>query len=510
MIIQQKTRTERQKEGYHKWRNSGYVGGLKWPTGVGKSYAALNIFVDEYVTQHPSSVILVVTATRALYEEWIKNYRELETKNWININIVNIDTYVNTGVHLVCDLLVLDEPSSMFGDERSKIWKRRTCTFKHNLWLDATPYDQQNRHKEFLAAFPIVDEISEEEAEANNWKSRYTVINYGIELDEETREEYNKLTVEISDYMSKFGGDLKRAGKMIKGWDQLLEDGTMKSWTPFECALAWAHVNGWNEYIMNIAQGHVVAPSKGDYERASTIDGMWNPNVIIGYAKNVFDLIRKRRHILFRSPTKVEATTEVFRRFSDVPIISFSESIDFINQLQAKVTAELGPIIVPYHSSLASTPLLKGKDGNLTWVGEGEEVLVTTKKSPNYGKLKLFGKKNLHEAALNDFRLGRARIMNASTSLDKGANVSDKIRVVVINSETSDPKQFIQRVGRGTRIDKEEPGAEVLVIVVYFVNTREYDYIRHSQKTKAPVKWIFDLSELDKTSDDLYDDEFFL
>jgi len=70
------TKSERIEIGIEKWRINKGLGGLKWPTGFGKTTGALNI-VKNMVNKNPELRVLILVHSTTLKDQWSDKIEEL-------------------------------------------------------------------------------------------------------------------------------------------------------------------------------------------------------------------------------------------------------------------------------------------------------------------------------------------------------------------------------------------------------------------------------------------------
>lgn len=467
-------KNERQLHAVSRWISNGAIGGFVWPTGMGKTYTGVNHIVTPMAIRNPAALTIVLVPSANLKEAWT---RQAEGTNTL---VLTGQEVLDHKVIRECSLLIVDEFSSFYGPEMRKCFEVYV-KFKWMNWLDATPYDREGRYKEFIAKYPVVDTITEPEAIANGWIAGYNVHNIALHMTEETKARYAEHSDEIARLLGLFGDDLTRANKVLKGF----VDKNNVQWSGFQAAIAWSHRNGWSQEIKRIAEGDAGSP---DYNAASQIHAMWNPHIVIGYARQLFEAIRHRTFLMYHSPEKISAAFELVKANAGKKTIAFSQSTQFAEQLYVKVDALFPNSAVRYHSKLEGQPLRADANGDPSFIGKGDYIRYTSKSAYKFGEPKSFGTALLRKTALSDFAKPECWFISAAAALDKGFD-EKTIELAIVNSQTSNPTQFTQRKGRATRIDDKAPERRVTILVLYFKDTVEYSWLMKAQGKHAKVQW---------------------
>ncbi len=189
------------------------------------------------------------------------------------------------------------------------------------------------------------------------------------------------------------------------------------------------------------------------------IEDLWNPNVFIGYARNLINAVRGRKDLLCTANAKYNATLEIINKFDKVKTILFSESTVFADKIGLLLNKANHPTVI-YHSQLKTT-------------------MATSAKS---GKFIKMGKVRLKREAIEKIRSGRARIMSTARSLDKGFDVPD-LRMSITTSGSQNATQYKQRSGRPTRKEDGAIGEEpVLLINLFIRETQDEIWLKGRQE----------------------------
>ena len=462
MIQVHKEKLNRQIEGINKWRMSEAYGApsngcgtLWWVTGMGKTYASC-IIGNKLFEKNSASSIVVIVPGSDLEKQWraeAKNF--LGEENFKKIEIFTIDKIVENKYRIECSLLILDEVHEYLTPERIKVVDGTYITARFKLGLTATWEDSQGRHKLIEKYIPVVDRITEIEAEEKGFISKSIEYNIGVKLTSSELEEYKTQTDIINKHMNKFGKTkpLELAGKVLCG------EGKNKGYN-FACAIA--QHNGWRNGMDLTIQSN------------QEIFDLWNPKKIIGYAKQLMDAVRTRKNILYNAQNKLKVAKELFFKYDKLKTIFFSQSTYFadqlayiINEQHKQLTGTDTKICISYHSKIETQIRFD--------VVKGKEVK--------------FGATKLKKEAIDGIKSGKYRGISTASSLDRGFDVHN-IRLGITTSGTQNPTQYTQRKGRTIRVEDNNPDIIKLVINVYVIGTKDEEWLRNRQKK---VKTIFTL-----------------
>lgn len=472
-----KKRQARQRQAIKRWRFADEYGspakgfGTLWhPTGMGKTFTALNECVTLYLNKKSIRTVLVLVHREKLLKQW-----ESEIKNFIQehhhsqIIVQTVQYYIKNKIVPSCDLLIVDEVHKFYGDEFFTYVDGTNIKRKHLLCLTASYLDPQGRHVQLDKIAPVIDHVTEQEAISNGWISKYIEYNLKIELTNEERKRYNELCEFIDANLCMFPEDksFAAAQKCIAGG---MKDGTF--YTGKQFATAWALHNGFNPDL--------------DTEEQKEINAMWNPGVIIGYAKKVMKGVRERKRFLYTCDSKINTVINLINALEGYKIMSFSESTEFADKIYNILNSQKEHSCVVYHSQLESRPL-KDEKGN--WVRYGPKAKRANEK-------KLFGLTTLKRVYTEAFINNKVKVLSTAKTLDEGFDCKD-IEVGIISSRTSNFNQQIQRKGRNIRIIPEKPDAVMLIINTYIEGTRDYDILRYAQrKSTNKIYWVSEIEQI--------------
>ena len=443
MIKIDQNRLARQEIGGSKWRRNNGQGTLEYPTGVGKTFVAVNIIMKRMLIKDPTRAFLIVVPRIPLKLQW---ERELTAAGITNFQAVVINGLVLQNTLYSCDLLVLDEIHRY----AAPIFKRvfDLVEYKYILGLTATLKRLDFRHKLLEAHCPIVDVITPEEARYNNWVAKYEEYALKIKMTQAEKQEYERLNDMFFRYFGRFNQDFDLA---------------MSCLTNKQARLDYAYNQGWDS-------------------RRFDDSYMWSPKNIQKYAVLFSRSMHQRKQFLYNLHQKVGIVKEIANR-NPVKTIMFSESTDFADQ----VVGTLGSIATPYHSYILS--------GIETYT---KITKYKTKPDKHEVKTRKIGRKRLLARAIERFKDNRykTRFLATAKALDEGLDVPD-VECAIVASYTSNPTQQIQRRGRAVRKWTFKDGSEKRPIIIYLYTegTQEEVWLKKSLKHTG-IKYIESVDEI--------------
>jgi|VirMetMinimDraft_7_1064189.scaffolds.fasta_scaffold02370_7 superfamily II DNA or RNA helicase len=479
----------RQEETITKWIWHKGKGGIQCPTGFGKTFTALFVAARKMLLKKPNTRVIVVVPFDNLRTQWRNEIDKLIPEFRGRIYVDTVQAFQAKGLQYSCDLLILDEVDEYFAAGRSNIWNGTWIKFNWLLWLSATPADKQKRDTEFVKLYPTVDVITTEEAIEKGWISNYEIYNLGVDLTEEEEQAYSHASDVIDKALSKFNNNFEFAARCLSGH----KDDKGNDHSAYECSIMWASHLGWRPDLAQIADGTIPA-NKATQEYALKVLSQWTPNLVMGYAKELFRYIKIRNKILWQASNKINLFIDIAKAIPKARIIGFGQSTDFADNVTAKLNNE-GIVSVAYHSNLESRPLRQDEAGSPTLFGSGPYITYTTKSSQKYGEVKLFGTKVLKTLILKAVLTGVARVIMSASALDKGSNMPG-LNLAIITSLTSNPSQFIQRLGRAIRINPLEENKKALIICMYVRNSKEERTLQNVQSSGETIYWINTVQEI--------------
>jgi superfamily II DNA or RNA helicase len=470
------SKTKRQEEFAAKWRHSSDYGASKngsgtfWAvTGFGKTYGTIQQIIKPFLEKASSNYITILVAREIHYQHWIS---ELDIHLKVvndrkRVKVVTVQYLIKNDLRLATNLLIVDELHKFYGEEYIQYVNGNLIQFTYNLGLTATFRDPRGRHKKLMDLYYPIDVITQEEALEKGWISQFVEYNVGINLSKDEIKEYKSYQDAISKHLPKFGDAGTRAaflchrgGKGRNGRTQTAEQWCMQ----------YALHMGW----------------RPDIEKSHSINALWNPAKIRGYARQVVENLKNINDFLYNNKSKYEVAMTILRKFNDKKIMTFGQSTKFADDLAEQFNVEELGNAVSYHTQLKSRPL-KNQHGEYIRYKSGKRA----------GEVKKFGLTSLKKMIINAFVTGTANVLCTASAMDENFDCPD-IEVGLITARTSNPNKQLQRGGRIKRILPKDPNAIMLIINLYCKNTKDYDWLRISQgKNEHIVKWVEDIDDIE-------------
>lgn len=451
-------RLARQEICVDKWFSANCDGILDIHPGVGKTFIA-SLAIKRLEKEVKSTYVVVVPSSE-LEIQWKRKIIEFFPQYLIDrVVIKTMHTVISEGLNYDVETLIIDEIHEFTTEERLKIIDGTIIKFKRFLGLTGSGDDKN--FKFITRHHKIIDYISGEEAIEKGYISASIEYNLALDLTLVEKELYDNFTNTINKNLPKFENNLTYAQFVLSGGKH--STGVYYSGAGWAWGLAVK--KGWHKNL--------------DLSRESdkTIDSMWNPNLFIGYAKNLINAIRGRKHLLCTATAKYNTILEILNRFNKIKTILFSESTDFADKIALILNKNNHPTVV-YHSKLKT-------------------IMCTSSKS---GKFIKMGKVRLKKEALDKIRDGRARVLSVTKSVDKGLDIPD-LRMGITSSGTQGTTQYKQRSGRPTRRE-DDPTYDlpVLLINLYIKDTQDEKWLVTRQENNThKVIDITQVSQIDYT-----------
>lgn len=204
------------------------------------------------------------------------------------------------------------------------------------------------------------------------------------------------------------------------------------------------------------------------YARSLNKSG-WTTERIQIHAVQFSLAMRKRKELLYKTNSKLNSALKILEKgeFKNRKVITFSQSTEIADRLTDNLNTEK-EIAVSYHSNI---PTIKDENGK-------KKGVIKRKKE----NMKRF----------NDGRT-TVKIINTAKALDEGFDVSDITRTILI-SGTSEPRQFLQRLGRSLR---KKEGKHAIMVCFYIRDSQDAKWLRNAQKWIRKDK-IVEVESVDK------------
>lgn len=206
-LFKTSTRDERQEEARIKWIKNRCKGCWVFPTGTGKTFAAIKA-IKSVIDKYPALRFLVIVPTDNLKIQWEQYF----DNNGLSLNGEAV--IVNTAIknQYQTDILVIDECHRVNSTTFRNIFS--TIQYKYILGLTATYERLDDLHKEVMEKYcPIIDKISLEEALFNNWIS--TFKEYQVLLDVDDIDVYKQYNKEFQEHFEYLGYDFNLAMSLL-------------------------------------------------------------------------------------------------------------------------------------------------------------------------------------------------------------------------------------------------------------------------------------------------------
>ena len=459
MFKEDPKKSARQEVGFQKWRFSKQHGAskngqglIKWVGAMGKTYASCKYAIKPYVEANFEEVVILVPLAE-LIPQWHKTLRATIQGDALKRVYVNtVQGYHAQGAEFNCGLLVIDEIHKFYGEEFIQYIDNTKIKFKHCLGLSATPFDPQGKWKLVQHLYPVVDEITPEEARREGYTSEFAEFNLGIDLSATEQAYYEELSQEIAAGNAKFGkGGFLLALKCVGGGKHPSDN---RYYGAGQWAMGHARDMGWK----------ADDPSTHQY----------NPSVIIGLAKKLIAAVQERKALVQRHPVKRKIVQELLDKFKEKTII-FGESTNMADDIHED-NLKAGRKSVVFHSNIESRTMLD----------ENGDVILYGKSAKKAGQPKSFGKDTLRKYAITSIREGTADIIVSAKALDVGFDVPT-MRMGIIVDRNSNANNQLQRLFRIFRIDPDNPEDTVLAVNIYIRNTVDERWLKSAQRTTTSV-----------------------
>jgi superfamily II DNA or RNA helicase len=463
------------------WFSHKGIGVCEAVTGFGKTYIAI-IAIYRLNLKYPGEKTIVVVPSLKLYKDWIDHVIDFNLKD-VQVYVVNTYTkeYVKTYVKYNCTLLVCDEIHRVLSLRGTLFNKTITCTnYRLLLGLTAT-LEQEERDILATLNIPIADTVTMSEARRFGYISEYIVYNYGLTLNTNLREVYDRFNDIHNSNFAKF---------------RYFVDGN-KNWEFIRACTAGNQVKARvGEDVKTGQEWREWYAEKMNWD-SSDNEHDWSPKNISKYAHQWNWAMTERKNFLYNIPAKIEAVKEITNKF-DVPTITFAETIQFVDSL----VKELGSKARAYHSNIPPLIIYEPAKAyrNFKYAkafrqrvnGKIEFDEAEGKYAIHYNKeIKLAGSK-LKQKIINDFEDNKFSVLCTAKALDEGFNV-EGIELGIICSASSKQRNSIQRTGRTLRF---VPNKTARIINLYIKDTQDEYWLKKRQKGDTNIRWVESIDEI--------------
>jgi len=408
-------RTKRQRGIVGRWLNNNGVGTLEAATGFGKTRVGLLCIKNWRKRTKTKGRVLIVNPSEFLRDQWLEELKEYDLLELSESNIINS---IIKG-EFETDLLVLDEIHRYTAKKFGEVFKR----VKYTSILGLTALIEGKERKRIINTYaPVIDRVLLEECRLNKWVSDFDVYNLGLDISDHTKDEYNKITYQFNNTFSFFEHNFNLAMACLKGNSEASEHA-----------------------------------KKVSLERGQ----------VIGIARKWMNYMTIRKEMLYGCPEKIKACVDIYRKFEDKQIITFSQKTDTADLIRDAINKTFGKDrAVAYHTGI-----------------KGKQIIIDGKKYKHRDGLVEYFKRDEYPHNL----------LATAKALDEGANIPH-INLGIITDGTSTKRQNIQRWGRTLRYIE---GEETIIIELYIKDTKDEDWLRDRQEG-IPRKLITYIDSLDE------------
>lgn len=405
--------------------------------------------VKQFANKNKDSQILIVVDnynTRIKIKEYINSIDDID----YNIKILSSD-YINEKYKYNYKLAITVNINSNY-----KVINKlcNECTFILCIFNEITKNDFNNNVDNRINK--IVVDIPANTAVNDCFSLPVEEEHIPIELSDADKELYTKYTNYINESMTIFG-NLDNITKCRNGD---IEHNISAS--QFRYMLA--KENGWDEKLdMSIGFN-------------AMIDEVYNPNVLLEKANNIYNISNLRRNLISDNLNKLDVILDIVKNNIGKKILIISKRGEFATII-ANTLNENNISCGEYHNDIPSR-----------YIKNGSGEYITYKSGANKGKLKLFGAKAISSLFMNTFNEGDISIL----SIKESSSSELKIAVDLIIQTTP---LYIDSIDIIRRFNNIEFNNIVKVFKLFCTNTIEHTKIT-KQKNYPNVKIIANDKEI--------------
>ena len=485
-------RLEKQLQIFSDWVSNDALGFVEACTGFGKTMEAF-IAIKRMNLIKPNYNTIVILPNTLLYKDWVdEDYGYIKVHKLRNVKPYVVNTYTMTDTDRNCNLLIVDE-AHRYANNESKYFSTVIDSSNYNFCL-ALSGSLTNDQREFLttANVPRIAEVTQKEAEINGWVSKSIVYNFGIELDEDTKEKVDNITAIHNSNFKKFNHDFNTARGCGVGKDKI--------YTAYKKGMPPIRLNG-NQWRTKVAKENGWDGSENH---------PWNPKNIYTYASRWNWSINERQKILYNYYKKIDITKDILLKLNETSIV-FSESIDFIEKIKDSIGndaecyhSKLGTLI--YENDKLEKVIAKScdKKGVYEMIDSGDYLSYKDIKLIYPERFRLSADKR-KDKIKTDYKNSTFKYLLTVHSVDEGFDF-DKIIVGITASAKGTVRVRIQRDGRVIRDDGNDKTA--ILINLYCKDSQEEKWLASRQRgmAKSKINWIKDINEIKKEKEFNEDD----
>lgn len=447
------------------WVNNNCVGAYEHPTGFGKTFEGI-LAMSEILQRNSEAIVLILVESEINRSNWKKRLIEhgYQNKLDISIHVFSVNEVINWNLQEIkTDLLIIDELHSYTTTKRLNLLSNIKA--KYILGLTGTYKEIEKINKLaynwFVTNIPIVHELSVDECVKNKFISEFVEYNLSLDLTERERILYDEYSQYIKFTLTLFKNNYDLLNKCIFG-DNVVDNLYYINY--------FSTLNGYTQDL----------DMSSDYNR--DIDKYFNPKNVLDRVVNYKKIEKLRNDLLDSNQTKVKAVLEIVKKFNNNnKAILFSKSTAMADLITSEINKIFPDKAASFHSNIESQYLY----------GDNNELVVDKN-----GKPKKFSKNKIKQNILGLFLENELRYLSTCSALDKALDVQD-INLVITLSGTANPATYIQRRGRGTRLNENDNNKLAIIINLYFAGTRDETKLHERQSTSnSTIKWIKSIDEI--------------
>lgn len=476
MVIDEK-KLKRQESQVQKWIENGCQGSLSAVTGYGKTYVAI-LAIQRLHRKYPDVQVDIVVPSLTLLYDWTNpKYGHIVLHKLQNVEVFVVNSYCRFGRRKP-GLFIGDEAHRYASDEFIKIFqvagaKKKSEREKGDpfiLLLSATLERLDGKHVLLEEYAPIFDTIGMEEAKREGYISNYKVYNLGLELSGEDREEYNKWHNIFNNSFGKFSHNFDLAMACCKGANVVSQvtvpttlNGVSINKTLNKTSKEWIY--WWSQQ------------QEWDGEK----DSFWSPTKISGYAQQFITSMRNRKTFIYRAKVKLEMAIALVNKYC-IKTMIFCEDCEFADRL----AEALGDKAASYHNKTK---------------GYLERVEIIDKRGHISYKEKRVGAAKAKERIIESFKsVDGIQVIVTVRTLNEGFDDA-KVRASYKCSYNSSRTARVQRDGRPSRFDYDDPNKLAIIVNMYVIDTQEEKWLKENQRGQKDVLWITSIEQINSQPD---------
>lgn len=400
-------RKKRQIQLVKSWVAAGCRGTIEAATGFGKTTIAM-IAVEGLIANKTLRGDTVQGGI-IVPSNYLKGQWEARLEQWGLDGVMKVRTIQslfspNAPSDMQVPLLILDEIHGYTAEVFSGVFDK----IRYNYVLGLTGTAPEKAEKKLIIDIhcPIVGKVGIQECIENGWVAPFSVFNLGIPLSEEERTQYKKFNASYHKYFAVFQQNFDIAMKCLTSLP---------------------------------------------YRKAYAAQIRWDPKTVMIHAVNFRRAMSARVDFLYNLKSKQEVALQLFERFPEARILTFSQTTDVADTVAARAQNA-----VAYHASLS---------------------------------------KKERESAISRFRSRECRILTTAKAMDEGADLPD-VDLLVVLSGTTSSRQCGQRYGRGIRYIE---GKHAIIVELYALGTQDDTWLRKRQKNipKDRIQWVRSIEEIE-------------